>query len=416
MAKIKKIKGFSDLFPPESELYARMEDSARRVFSRYGCRELRLPLLERTELFARSIGDETDIVQKEMYTFPDRKGRSLTLRPEATAGVVRAYIEAQQYARENVGKYYTVGPMFRYERPQKGRTRQFHQVNVEVLGPESPMADAELIMMLVDYLRDLGLKDIQIELNSLGCSKCRPDFHAALSEFLHGLNAQELCQDCRERMDKNPLRVLDCKVDSCREVMRNAPRISDFLCAECREHFRAVKETLESAEIEFVLNPLLVRGLDYYQRTTFEVVSADIGAQASVAGGGRYDGLVKALGGPDISGLGFACGMERLAMLLGGDGDQTLDFYLAVLNEEAMSTALVLGQHLRGSGYRGEVAFEAASPRSQLRLANKLGAKTCLLIGLDEMQRGEVMVKDMETGVQRAVSQDDLEQAVGLKR
>ena len=416
MAKIKKIKGFSDLFPPESELYARMEDAARRVFSRYGCRELRLPLLERTELFARSIGDETDIVQKEMYTFPDRKGRSLTLRPEATAGVVRAYIEAQQYARENVGKYYTVGPMFRYERPQKGRTRQFHQVNVEVLGPESPMADAELIMMLVDYLRDLGLKDIQIELNSLGCSKCRPDFHAALSEFLHGLNAQELCQDCRERMDKNPLRVLDCKVDSCREVMRNAPRISDFLCAECREHFRAVKETLESAEIEFVLNPLLVRGLDYYQRTTFEVVSADIGAQASVAGGGRYDGLVKALGGPDISGLGFACGMERLAMLLGGDGDQTLDFYLAVLNEEAMSTALVLGQHLRGSGYRGEVAFEAASPRSQLRLANKLGAKSCLLIGLDEMQRGEVMVKDMETGVQRAVSQDDLEQAVGLKR
>lgn len=416
MAKIKKIKGFSDLFPPQSELYARMEDAARRVFFRYGCRELRLPVVEKTELFARSIGDETDIVQKEMYTFPDRKGRSLTLRPEATAGVVRAYIEAQQYARENVGKYYTVGPMFRYERPQKGRTRQFHQVNVEVLGPDSPIADAELIMMLVDYLRELGLQDIQIELNSLGCSKCRPDFHAALSRFLHGLNAQELCPDCRERMDKNPLRVLDCKVDSCRELMRGAPRISDSLCPECGEHFREVKQALENAEIEFTLNPLLVRGLDYYQRTTFEVVSSDIGAQASVAGGGRYDGLVKALGGPDIPGLGFACGMERLAMLLGEEEDQSLDFYLAVLHEEAMSPALVLGQRLRGSGYRGEVAFEAASPRSQLRLANKMGAKTCLLIGQDEIRRGEVKVKDMETGVQRAVSQDDLEQAVGLKR
>ncbi|MFP4168259.1 MAG: histidine--tRNA ligase [Desulfonatronovibrionaceae bacterium] len=416
MTKIKKIKGFSDQFPPESEIFARMEEIARRVFSRYGCKELRLPLLEKTELFSRSIGGDTDIVQKEMYTFPDRKGRSLTLRPEATAGVVRAYIESQLYARENVGKYYTLGPMFRYERPQKGRTRQFHQVNVEVLGPQSPIADAELVMMLVDYLHELGLKDVRIELNSLGCPECRPGFHAALSEYLQGLDPEELCGDCRERMDKNPLRVLDCKVPACRELVQKAPRIVDYLCSKCESHFQTVKTALVEAGIKYSLNPFLVRGLDYYQRTTFEAVSSDIGAQASVAGGGRYDGLVKALGGPDLPGLGFACGMERLALLMDWEPGRALDFYLAVLDEEAMDTALLLGQQLRGSGYKGEVSFEAASPRSQLRLANKLEAKTCLLIGRDEMSRGEVMVKDMETGVQRAVSQEDLEQAVGLKR
>ncbi|MGM0610654.1 MAG: histidine--tRNA ligase [Thermodesulfobacteriota bacterium] len=416
MAKIKKIKGFSDLFPPESDLFARMEDVARRVFSRYGCQELRLPVLEKTDLFARSIGGETDIVQKEMYTFPDRKGRSLTLRPEATAGVVRAYVEAQRHAQQHVSKYYTFGPMFRYERPQKGRTRQFHQINVEVLGPDSPMADAELIMMLINYLRELGLKDLRIEVNSLGCTKCRPAFHEALGEYVRGLDRDSFCRDCQRRIDTNPLRLLDCKVPGCKALMQNAPAIGEHVCPECAEHFNSVRHTLEGAEIDYVVNPLLVRGLDYYQRTTFEVVSSDIGAQASVAGGGRYDGLVKALGGPDVPGLGFACGMERLAMLIDSEGDRDLDFYLAVLHEEAMSTALILAHHLRESGYWGEISFKASSVKSQLRLANKLGVKVCLLLGLDEMQRGEIMVKDMETGVQRAVSQDDIEQAVGLKR
>ncbi len=416
MTKIKKIKGFSDLFPPESDVFARMEDIARRVFSSYGCQELRLPLLEKTELFSRSIGDETDIVQKEMYTFPDRKGRNLTMRPEATAGVVRAYIESQEYARQDVGKYYTVGPMFRYERPQKGRSRQFHQANVEVLGPDSPLADVELILMLVSYLRELGLKDVQIDLNSLGCAKCRPDFQKALASYLHSLDKQKLCLDCQRRLDKNPMRVLDCKVSSCQEMARGAPQVIDSLCPECADHFAFVKNALTEAGVEFNINPLLVRGLDYYQRTTFEALSSDIGAQAAVAGGGRYDGLIKALGGPDLPGLGFACGMERLALLMPGKSNRDLDFYLAVLHEEAMNQGILLAQRLRDFGFKGDISFEARSPKSQLRLANKLEVQACLLLGLDEKERGEVVVKDMRTGVQRTVSQEDLEQAVGLKQ
>ncbi|HCF06133.1 MAG: histidine--tRNA ligase [Desulfomicrobiaceae bacterium] len=413
MSRIQKIKGFSDLFPPESTVFTHMETVAREVFGAYGCREVRVPILERTELFARSIGEETDVVQKEMYTFADRKGRSLTLRPEATAGVLRAFIE--DGGTEGVTKLFTCGPMFRYERPQKGRMRQFHQLDVEVLGASAPQADAEVILMLWTFLERLGIQSLTLELNSLGCPQCRPTFHQALRDFLDAVDAAALCEDCRRRTTTNPLRVLDCKVPGCREVTAAAPRIADHLCPECAAHFARVRAILDAAATPYTINHRLVRGLDYYQRTTFEVLSGDIGAQSAVAGGGRYDGLVAALGGPAVPGIGFACGMERLALLLPPLADQAMDFYLAVLDETALDTALILGQTLRRHGFRGETAFEAKSPKAHLRQANKLGVKTCLLLGGDEMARGVIVVKDMATGVQTTVAQDDLAQALGFR-
>ena len=315
MEKIQKIKGFADILPPLSYVYDRLEQTAKAVFARYGYREARLPILERTELFCRSIGEETDVVQKEMYTFPDRKNRSLTMRPEATAGVVRAYVENGLHASEELSKLYCAGPMFRYERPQKGRMRQFHQIDVEAIGSGSAYLDAEIIFMLSHFLTDLGIADLNIELNSLGCPECRPVYNDALNEYFRGFDAGQLCEDCMRRKLTNPLRVLDCKVPACKELTRSAPKISDYLCGPCKDHFAVVTGLLDQGGLAYTLNPRLVRGLDYYVRTTFEVTSGKIGSQSAVAGGGRYDGLVKTLGGPDLPGVGFACGMERLAML-----------------------------------------------------------------------------------------------------
>jgi histidyl-tRNA synthetase len=415
MEKIQKIKGFSDLFPPESTTFSRMESTARAVFERYGCQELRTPIVEKTELFARSIGNETDIVQKEMFTFADRKGRSMTLRPEATAGVVRAFIESGLAAQGNLVKLFTFGPMFRYERPQKGRQRQFHQINVEILGTPTPQADAELLLMLWTFLQGLGLPPISLQMNSLGCPACRPLFHSALTSHLMGIDRERLCEDCRRRAVSNPLRVLDCKVPECSTLTTGAPSIAEYLCPACREHFDTVLEVITDAGLPYTLNPRLVRGLDYYQRTTFEVVSGDIGSQSAVAGGGRYDGLIRDLGGPDLSGVGFACGMERLALLMQQEDDRKMDFFMAVLEESALSKGLLLAQKLRERGFSGEVGFEAKSPKSHLRQANRLGVKTCLLLGQEEIRKGQIVIKDMITGVQQTVTQDDLEQALGLR-
>lgn len=416
MSKITKIKGFADLFPPESELYIFMEETARRVFDLYGYQEIRIPILEKTELFARSIGGETDIVQKEMYTFLDRKERSLTLRPEATAGVVRAFIENGLAAKEGVYKFFTFGPMFRYERPQKGRMRQFHQIDVEMFGVKSAQADAELILMLFAYLKALGLKDFNFQLNSLGCKQCRPVFREKLYSFLESIEDERLCADCSRRRKTNPLRVLDCKVEKCRQVVEKAPSILDFLCAECAEHFAQVKKILKQAKLPLEINPFLVRGLDYYQRTTFEVVSfnSKIGAQSAIAGGGRYDGLVKNLGGPDVPGLGFACGMERLALLLAARKEKGLDFFLAIISEKALNKGLELAEKLRQKGYRGEVSFAVKSLKAQLRQANKKNARNCLILGEDELKKKVVQVKNLETGMQQSVDFLDLEQALGI--
>lgn len=395
MAKIQKIKGFADMFPKDAGVFTFLENTAREVFERYGFGELRLPVLEKTELFAKSIGEDTDVVGKEMYTFPDRKGRSLTMRPEATAGMVRAFIESKEHQPGRISKYFATGPMFRYERPQKGRLRQFHQLDVEIFGAPEAAADAELILMLKTFLNAIGLSKLSIELNSLGCHECRPAYRQALVDYYHSKNKEEFCEDCRRRMDTNPMRVLDCKVPACKELVKDAPSIGDHLCGECREHFADVRAILDGAGVAYELNPRLVRGLDYYVRTTFEVVSNDIGSQTAVAGGGRYDGLVRNLGGPDCPGTGFACGMERLALLLGERNPQAPDFYLAVVDKNAANQAMLFAQQLRDKGLRGEVSYAGGSMKSRMRAANKSDAATCLIIGPDEFENKAVTVKDM---------------------
>ncbi len=398
--KVTRIKGFADLFPPESNAFTFLENTAREVFGAHGYEELRLPVLERTELFARSIGDETDVVQKEMYTFSDRGDRSLTLRPEATAGAMRAYIEGARHTLEPVSKYFTSGPMFRYERPQKGRMRQFHQINCECLGAEEPHADAEVIIMLMQFLTRLGIKDLSVSLNSLGCKDCRPAYRDALHAFLQTLNTEGLCADCQRRMIANPLRVLDCKVPGCQELLAAAPQVINYNCEACRDHITVVERLLKLSKVDYVLNPKLVRGLDYYNRTTFEVLSGNIGAQSAVAGGGRYDGLIRDLGGPDIPGIGFACGMERLAMLLPERTAPRPDFYLAPLAAEALDTALTLAENLRAEGFYGQVGFAAKSLKSQMRQAGKLGVHKCIMIGQDELAAQTALIKDMDSGDQ----------------
>jgi histidyl-tRNA synthetase len=398
---ITKIKGFADLYPPQSELFTHIEATAREVFARYGYEELRTPIIEKTELFARGIGDETDVVQKEMYTFPDRKNRSLTLRPEATAGVVRAYIENKIHQPEKVSKYYTLGPMFRYERPQKGRMRQFHQVNAEVFGSDAAQCDAELILMLNDFLRALGLRKLQFIVNALGCPECRPEFLKGLSAYLSQLDQSQLCEDCRRRAEKNPLRVLDCKKTQCGEILQGAPSILHHQCEPCLAKFRALTEILDAEGLDYELNPRLVRGLDYYRGATFEVLSSDIGAQSAVAGGGRYDGLIDLLGGPKVPAAGFACGMERLALLLQEQADEkapTTDFYVAPLIEQALTPALLMAQRLRAAGHNGEVGFTAKSLKAQLRAANRIGARYALILGEDELARDVVQVKYLADG------------------
>ena len=395
MAKIQKIKGFVDLFPEEAAKFTFMESVARDTFTRYGFGELRTPVLEKTELFQKSIGEDTDVVGKEMFTFPDRKDRSLTMRPEATAGVVRAFIESKTHQPGKISKYFTFGPMFRYERPQKGRQRQFHQINAEIFGAPEAQADGELILMLRTYLNRLGLTKLTIELNSLGCHDCRPTYKQALTDFYKSKDKDVFCEDCQRRMDTNPLRVLDCKVPACKELVADAPNITDHLCDDCEVHFADVKTVLDGAGVGYELNPRLVRGLDYYVRTCFEIASYDIGSQTAVAGGGRYDGLIKTLGGGDCAATGFAIGMERIAMLLEELEAETPDFYLAVVDNAASNAAMLFAQQLRDKGFKGDVSYTGGSMKSRMRAGNKSGAKVCLIMGGDELTNETVTVKDM---------------------
>lgn len=403
MAKIQAIKGFADLFADESRLFTYLEQSARTVFSRYGFTELRTPLMEYTDLFCRSIGTETDVVQKEMYTFADSKGRSMSLRPEATAGVMRAYVENNVGARESVSKFFTTGPMFRHERPQKGRMRQFHQINCECIGPKEPEADAEMISMLMGFLGYVGIKNITLQLNSLGCPNCRPAYREKLKNWLKSLDTEVFCEDCRRRMETNPLRVLDCKNPQCKEATKDAPLMLDHVCDECGSHFETVKKCLDTQNIAYEINHRLVRGLDYYTRTAFEVVSDNIGAQGSIAGGGRYDGLVESIGGSSVPGIGFACGMERLALLLEAPEAKKNDFYLAALDETCREYAFKVTQMLRQGELCGTMGFESRSIKSAMRQADKSGAKYAVLIGSSELEQNNVMIKNMESGMQEAV-------------
>ncbi|MDI9570049.1 MAG: histidine--tRNA ligase [Pseudomonadota bacterium] len=410
MEVVTAVKGFKDILPEETGRWQYVEARAREVFAAFGCREIRVPILERTDLFARGIGEATDIVEKEMYTFRDRGGECLTLRPEATASIIRAYLEHSLHVADPVAKLYTIGPMFRRERPQRGRYRQFHQIDVEILGHEAPCIDGEVILMLLHFLRSVGLKAPHLEVNSLGCNICRPGYRASIQGFLAGREA-DLCGDCRRRLDTNPLRVFDCKVPSCREIVDQAPGVTDSLCGECRDHFAAVLVSLDAFDIAYVINPRMVRGLDYYTRTAFEVTTEFLGAQNAVAGGGRYDGLVRELGGPDIPGIGFAVGFERLLALTAEDLDDVPPFspelFIAALGDPARQFAYALGNRLRLQGRRVEMDCRPRGLKGQMKRADKLGCRRVLIVGDREMETRQAELRDMTTGEQVRVSLDD---------
>jgi histidyl-tRNA synthetase len=411
---IRLVKGFKDILPEETGLWQYVEAIMRELFDDFGFAELRIPALEQTELFARSIGADTDIVEKEMYTFTDRSGASLTLRPEATASVVRAYIEHKLYGKDPVRKLYTMGPMFRRERPQKGRYRQFYQINAEVFGLHDPRADAELILVLMTFMQRLELPDVVLHVNSLGCPECRPRFKEALKWFFKG-HAGQLCSDCLRRRDKNPLRIFDCKVPTCKEAVQEAPSLLDHLCEACRNHFDTVQRALEGFHIAYQTNHRLVRGLDYYTRTTFEVLAQSLGAQDAVAGGGRYDGLVKALGGPDEPGVGFAIGVDRLMVLL---ADRAASFekrphlFIAALGPTAQTRAFEWLQGFRMKKVRTEMDFEDRSLKAQMRRADKLEASYVLIVGDSELEEEAALLRDMKTKAQERIPLEDLVSSV----
>ena len=408
---IKVLKGTKDILPQEAEKWHRLEKNVLEIFSKYGYKEIRTPILEATELFARGVGDTTDIVNKEMYTF-EKSDRSITLRPENTAGVVRSFIENGMARLSAPVKLWYKGPMFRYERPQAGRQRQFHQVGVEMFGIKEPTADAEVILLAVDYLKSLGLNDLEVEINSLGCPNCREEYKKRIKEVLKP-EFNNLCEDCQNRYEKNPLRLLDCKVDSCKEIFAK-PEIqkviqSDFICEECAKHYSDLKSYLTKLNVPYVENKLLVRGLDYYNRTVFEIKSNNLGSQNAVCGGGRYDSLVKNLGGEDTPAVGWAMGMERLNSLLPDVEPEKLDAYIVC---NSPSDAFELAHELRVKGIK--VEFDLANKKftKQLEKASKV-AKYALILGEDEIKSNKVSIKNLETSEQVSVDRNDVVNNIG---
>lgn len=404
------IKGFKDILPGEVEVWQRVERRARRVFRSFGFQEIKLPLMEMTELFKRSIGEETDIVSKEMYTFTDSKGRNFSLRPEATASLVRAYIQHRLYQDSPLQKVFMIGPMFRHERPQKGRFRQFHQIDAEIFGDPGPKSDAEIILLALAVFEAVGLSGLSLQVNSLGCPQCRAAFREELRKYL-SQKKEGLCEDCTRRADTNPLRVFDCKVEGCKEVVAGAPSILDFICGDCETHFKGLKDYLALLGIAFIVNPMLVRGLDYYTRTTFEIQTDRLGAQNAVLGGGRYDGLSKQLGGPDHPAIGFALGVERLITLLQEESQEEQpapDLFIAGLGEEAEKKAFAWSCDLRKSGFWVETDYGGKGLKAQLRRADRLGASRVLIIGENELASGKALLKDMVRKEQKPVDLNDL--------
>jgi histidyl-tRNA synthetase len=406
---IPAIRGTHDILPGEVERWQRVEATARRVFERYGYAEVRTPIIEREELFAKGTGETTDIVQKEMYAFTDKGGERITLRPEATPSLVRAFVEHSLEQHMPVPKIYLMGPMFRYERPQKGRFRQFHQLDVEVFGVADPAVDAEVIDLAWTLVTELGIADVELVINSVGCPACRPAFSDALVKAL-GSNVASLCQDCQRRAATNPLRIFDCKVPADQPLIDTLPHSVDHLCEACRTHFAAVEQYLALYGIPFRVSHRLVRGLDYYTRTTFEILAGNIGAQSAILGGGRYDGLVKHLGGPDRVGIGFAAGVERLvlAMPAGTGSGARRPLFVAALGEAARPPALALLRELRLGGLEAHMEYEGRSLKSQMKRADRVGAALTLILGDDELASGVVAVKDMTTSGQTRVARADV--------
>ncbi len=407
--KYRAVRGTRDILPAEALRWQRLERLFREAFSRYGYSEIRLPIFEETALFARGLGDASDIVEKEMYTFTDKGGNSLTLRPEGTAGVVRAFLEESLGGEGGAVKLWYAGPMFRYERPQKGRFRQFHQIGAELFGVAGPAADAELLEMVHATIAALGVPGLSLQINSLGDAACRPAFRQALIDYFRP-HLPALCENCRRRLEANPLRVLDCKAEGCRALRAGAPDCRDFLCAPCREHFAAVCGLLDAAAVPYVVNPAMVRGLDYYTRTTFELTSTGLGAQDTVAAGGRYDRLVEEFGGAATPGIGFALGVERLLLLLpaAAEAEAPRPVFLAALGDAARRAIWPWLAELRRRGVAVEWDYEGRSLKSQLRRADRLRARYVAIVGENELAAGKIQLRDMTEKTQREVATADL--------
>lgn len=400
-------RGTKDILPDTVGDWNYVEGEIRELCRRFGYSEIRTPIFEHTELFQRGIGEGTDVVDKEMYTFTDRGERSITLRPENTASAVRAYLQNKLYAQSNLVKLFYIGSMFRYDRPQAGRMREFHQFGVEALGEANPAVDAEVILLAMNLLEGLGLKDLELSINSVGCPKCRSKYRTMLQDFFRD-KLEDLCEDCRSRFERSPLRILDCKKDSDKPYMADAPKITDCLCEECAEHFAKLKELLTSAGISFSHDPRLVRGLDYYTKTAFEIKYPPLGAQSAVAGGGRYDGLIEEMGGNPTPAVGFATGLERLLLALESQNllpekNRSVDAYVVALGEAAQAEGFKLLNSLRQQGLSAAMDFAGRSMKAQMKQANKLGAKYSVILGEDEIAEGVVMLRSMEDSSQAKV-------------
>ncbi|WP_294385389.1 histidine--tRNA ligase [uncultured Ruminococcus sp.] len=406
----KKIKGTEDVLPKDSYRWQFVEDVMRKESAAYGFKEIRTPVFEHTELFARGVGQTTDVVQKEMYTFDTKGGESVTLRPEGTAGAARAVLEHGLVNDSLPIKASYFVSCYRYEKPQAGRLREFHQFGLECYGTQSPVADAELICAAQSIFDRLGIKQLRLEINSIGCPTCRAEYHKALKEYFYGYK-DELCETCNSRLEKNPMRILDCKSPVCSKIAQGAPKITDYLCDECREHFASVQKYLDAAGVEYTVNPTIVRGLDYYTKTVFEFVTDFIGAQGTVCGGGRYDGLIEELGGKHLPSLGFAMGIERLLMLMDKQGIEipkpsTCDLYVAVMGESASLKSFEIIKAVRSCGLIAETDIVGRGLRAQMKYADKIGAKFSMVLGDNEIEQGKAVIKNMSSGEQTEIVLD----------
>ncbi len=405
-------RGTNDILPPQSFKWNYIESKAKYIFDLYNYEEIRTPIFEYTELFQRGIGEETDIVEKEMYTFEDKSNRSITLRPEGTASVVRSFLENKIYGKAQPTKYYYIGPMFRYERPQSGRYRQFNQLGIEVFGSQDPRVDAEVIAVGMHYMDILGLEDLSLYINSIGCPKCRPKYLKKLKDYLNN-NRDKLCEDCKRRINKNPLRVLDCKNESCQQVVDGAPKIIDYLCEECEVHFDNLKENLQNINIDFIIDPGLVRGLDYYTKTAFEVKYEGLGAQDTIFGGGRYDRLAEEIGKRYVPGIGFALGIERLLLTLKQQGieipiDKSVDIYLTTIGEKAEIASFKLLEEFRRKGIKAEIDYMNRSVGGQMKSADRMNATYTVIIGENELENKRATVRNMKSGEEQEIDIDNL--------
>lgn len=406
----KAIKGTKDVLPKDVHKNQYIEATALDIASKFGYKEIRTPVFEHTELFQRGVGDTTDVVQKEMYTFDDKGGRSITLRPEVTAGAVRSYLENGLCNEALPQKVCYLISCYRYEKPQAGRLREFHQFGVECFGSASPLADAEIIALAKSLFDTLGVKDLSLEINSIGCPTCRAEYHKALKEYFSS-RKDELCNTCKSRLDRNPMRILDCKSPICHEIAEGAPVVIDYLCDECKEHFENVQKYLKAQNIEYTINPQIVRGLDYYTKTVFEFVSNSIGAQGTVCGGGRYDGLVEELGGQHTPSLGFAMGIERLMLLMEAQGcefpeAEKPDLFIVALGEKATLKAVEIAKDMREEGFSALLDLNQRSVRAQMKYADKLGAKFNVVIGDNEVEAKTAKLKNMQTGEETEINLD----------